>query len=122
MTLVIATNRSITLPGTNPDANPYHPLHFNRGATGTNPVIDIGATDANYLDDDDDTSSHLGADSPSSWSRKQVFDICNYTDPESKQFCYWEHTQPNAQPPAGLMYFYVATFYRKEIALLDKDY
>ncbi len=107
---------------TNPDENPFHPVHFD-GDGKHEPPASYGMTDADYLDDDDDNhSSELGADAPSSCSCKQVFDICNYNDPETKQYSYWKNSKPDTQPPAGLMYFYVISFYCKEIALLDDDH
>ncbi len=51
-----------------------------------------------------------------------VFDVKDFTDPETKQYSYWYHAKPDAQPPAGLMYFYVTAYYCKEIALIDEEH
>ncbi len=51
------TNNNINHPAwdTDPDANPYHPVHFdgsNKRDSHTKSVINISGTDADYLDDD----------------------------------------------------------------------
>ncbi len=51
-----------------------------------------------------------------------AFDIKDFTNPETKQYSYWYHTKLDAQPPAGLMYFYVTAYYHKEIALIDEEH
>ncbi len=77
------------------------------------------ATDADYHDDSNDSESYCGGPpSKSRWSSLPAFDVWDFTNPETKQYSYWYHTKPNAQPPAGLMYVYVAAYYCKEIALI----
>ncbi len=102
---------------TNPNNNPYHPVHFNGLDNSDNPhPATYNATDADYHDDSNDSKSYCGGPpSKSCKSSPPAFEVDNFTDPEMKKYSYWYHAKPDAQPPAGLMYFYVAAYYRKEI-------
>ncbi len=109
---------------TNPSNNPYHNVHFDELGNSDNPCTDTyTATDADYHDDSNYSKSYCGG--PPSKSNKSIppaFVINNFTNPETKEYSYWYHAKPNAQPPAGLMYFYVAAYYCKEIALIDEEH
>ena len=103
---------------TDPETNPFHPVHFEGDGTRTNPIT-ATYCEPDYDDDDSsDTSSNLGADArPSKFVPD--FNPRDFTDPEAKQYGYWKNSKPDVKPPAGLMLFYVASFYREEIDLLD---
>ncbi len=50
-----------------------------------------------------------------------TFNICDYTDPKTKQYNYWYHTKLDVLPPAGLMDLCVANYYLQEISFLDNE-
>ncbi len=108
---------------TNPDENSFHPVHFDGDGNRVDPITaTYGTTDADYLDYDDDVSCP-GA--PSTLSIKPslpAFDICDFTNPETKQYSYWSNIKPDTQPPAGLMSFYSALYYCKEIAFIYDEH
>ncbi len=82
-----SSNVNCSAWSTNLDGNPYYPVHFDGNGSCENPITaNYGTTDADYLDDDDDSNSHCGA--PSLQSRKTNqphLDICDFTDPKTKQ-------------------------------------
>ncbi len=110
---------------TNQDKNPYHPVHFDGHGNREKPLTaTYNVTDADYFDDDDNDSESYCGGPPfkSSKSSPPDFDVRDFTNPKTKQSSYWYHTKLDAQPPAGLMYFYVAAYYCKEIALIDDEH
>ncbi len=106
---------------TNLNENLYHPVHFDRDGTHENPITaTYNATDADNIDNDDDSKSYCGG--PPSKSCQPAFDIQDYTNPKTKEYSNWYNTKLDAKPPAELVYFYVAAYYCKEIALIDKEH
>ncbi len=97
----------------NPDKNPFHHIHFDGDGSRENPITKTyDTTYADYLDDNDEVSCPGAPSTLSAKPSLPAFDVCNFTNPETKQYSYWSNTKPDAQPPAGLMYFYVALYYR----------
>ncbi len=103
---------------TDPDTNPFHPVHFDGNGNRINPITTTYCEPDFDDDDASDTSSNLGADARPSKSVPE-FNPRDFNDPEAKQFSYWKNSKPDIKPPAGLMLFYVASFYREEIELID---
>ncbi len=95
--------------------NPYHPINFDGHGHHEDPVT--ATYSATFPDYESDKSSYIGgkptADVP------PPFDVCNYTDPKTKEFSYWYHTKLDKRPPAGLVDLHVAKIYCLELKFLD---
>ncbi len=103
---------------TNLNDNPNHPVDFDRCGQCENPITATYGV-ATYLDyDDNDDDSHLYIGEKSTKS-DNICNVCNHTEPKTQDYSYWYHTKLDAQPPAGLIVCYVATYYCQEITFLD---
>ncbi len=105
-----------------PEENPNYFLHFDSCGNCENPITaNYNATYLYY--DDNDNDSHLYVDPKSSKSDNSFcmgsFDVCNYTDLETKDYNYWYISKLNTQPPAGLITLHVVDYYCKEITIIE---
>ncbi len=109
---------------TNPDENPFHPVHFDNHGYQEDPITaSYGTATYPWCDDNNNSHSYVGKKSskPDKTFYMRAFNNWNFTDQESKEYSYWYKTKLDAQPPAGLITLYVADYYCQEITLIDKQ-
>lgn len=75
---------------------------------------------ATYQDFNSNDESYIGDKTPADLPPN--IDICDYNDPETKEYFYWYSTKPAKQPPAGLVDGHVACFYCLEPKFLDDEH
>ncbi len=84
---------------TNMDEISYHPVHLDGSGMQTKSIHNLNGL---WIQQKSYNGQKPPADLPT-W-----FDIHNCTNQETKQYSYWYHAKPEKQPPARLMYNYVA--------------